>query len=389
MKSQIKNLIKKHLPRLIELRRTIHSIPELAGMEFETSALIRKVLAETEIKLLTPFLETDVVGLLQGKNSGHSVALRADIDALPLNEMTALPYASICSGKMHACGHDGHATILLGTALVLNELRDQFEGSVRFVFQPGEEVAALGRELVAAGALENPAPRHVFALHAHPGKVTGTILSRPGAIMAAAGFFKIIITGRGGHGSQPQNTVDPIVIASQLVTALQSIVARNIDPQEAAVVSVCRFSAGNNENVIPEQALLEGTIRFLNQEVGKKLPELIKRQTEGICHANGAKYTFEYSLPYEPCINDPECVKMVQHTAVELFGKEMYQEMPRSSMGGEDFCYFLKKYPGAFFNLGVGTDSPGIHNPHFNFNDDALENGIMMMVHLALKSLGS
>lgn len=389
MKSQIKNLIKKHLPRLIELRRTIHSIPELAGMEFETSALIRKVLAETEIKLLTPFLETDVVGLLQGKNSGHSVALRADIDALPLNEMTALPYASICSGKMHACGHDGHATILLGAALVLNELRDQFEGSVRFVFQPGEEVAALGRELVTAGALENPAPRHVFALHAHPGKVTGTILSRPGAIMAATGFFKIIITGRGGHGSQPQNTVDPIVIASQLVTALQSIVARNIDPQEAAVVSVCRFNAGNNENVIPEQALLEGTIRFLNQEVGKKLLELIKRQTEGICHANGANYTFEYSLPYEPCINDPECVKMVQHTAVELFGKEMYQEMPRSSMGGEDFCYFLKKYPGAFFNLGVGTDSPGIHNPHFNFNDDALENGIMMMVHLALKSLSS
>lgn len=389
MKDQINILIKKYLPRLIELRHKIHSTPELAGMEFETSGLIRQVLAETKIELLPPFLETDVVGLLQGKSSGNSVALRADIDALPLDEINPLPYASKCSGKMHACGHDGHTAILLGTALVLNELRNQFDGSVRFVFQPGEEVAALGRELVAAGALENPEPRHVFALHAHPGQATGTILSRAGTIMAAAGFFKIIITGRGGHGSRPQDTVDPIVIASQLVTALQSIVARNIDPQEAAVISVCRFSAGNNENVIPQQALLEGTVRFLNQEIGAKLPELIKRQTEGICHASGAEFSFEYSLPYEPCINDTKCVEMVQNTAIELFGEGMYKEMPRSSMGGEDFCYFLKKYPGAFFNLGVGTDTPGIHNPQFDFNDDALENGIMMMVHLALKSLNS
>ncbi len=385
MKNKIEKLVDSILPDIVAIRREIHRRPELAGEEVGTAALIREKLACTDIKLQIPYLQTDVVGMLHGKGEGPNVTLRADIDALPLDELSDLDYVSEYPGKMHACGHDGHTAVLIGAALVLNQLRHEFNGSIRFVFQPGEEVVALGHKLVDAGALDNPVPKAVFALHAWPGVKSGLIMSRPGPAMASAGFFKAVITGRGAHGSAPQNSIDPIVVGSHVVTGLQTIVARNLNPQDAAVVSVCRFSSGQNGNVIPESAILEGTIRSLNPTVGEQLKMLLTQYIEGVCATFGAKCDLELNVPYDVLINTPEYVELVKETALECTGA--YEELARPSMGGEDFCFYLQKAPGAFFRLGNGEDSPGTHNPHFNFSDDAIRNGILMMVNLALKTL--
>ena len=383
-KKKIEDIVDLILPEVIALRHKIHQNPELAGNEFSTSALIRKRLSSTNIELLPPFLKTDVVGLLKGKEKGKNIALRADIDALPMQELNELPYKSSIDGMMHACGHDGHTAMLIGAALVLDKLRDEIKGTVRFVFQPGEEIAAMGKELVDAGALKNPEPDAVFALHAQCGYPTGSIISRTGTIMAAAGFFKIKIIGRGGHGSRPENTVDPILAACRVVDAMQSIVSRNIDPQDAAVISVCRFEGGRNANVIPEEVILEGTVRFLDSKVGEQIRRLIEQTVKGICIATGATYEFEYKLPYIPTVNAPACVEAARKITQKYLGTDMWFDMTRSSLGGEDFAFYLRDYPGAFCFIGMGVDRPGIHNPKFDFKDEAIRNGVIYLVAMAL-----
>jgi amidohydrolase len=384
LKKKIEDIVDQILPEVIVLRHTIHRNPELAGREFSTSALVRETLSSTNVKLLPPFLKTDVVGLLNGGGKGKNIALRADMDALPMQELNDLPYKSSVDGQMHACGHDGHTAMLLGAALVLDKLRDELKGTVRFVFQPGEEIVAMGKELVDAGALKNPEPDAVFAMHAQSGYPAGSIISRSGTIMAAAGFFKIKIIGRGGHGSKPESTIDPILAACRIVEAFQGIVSRNVDPQDAAVISVCRFDGGRNANVIPEEVTLEGTVRFLDSKVGEQIHRLIEQNVKGICLAAGATYEFDYSLPYIPTVNDPAYVEVARRVAEKYFGRRMWFEMPRSSLGGEDFSFYLRDYPGAFCYIGVGTESSAIHNPKFDFNDDAMRNGVIYLVAMAL-----
>ena len=384
----ISEIVDRILPEISELRHKIHSNPELAGNEFDTAKLIRETLASTDIDLLKPYLETDVVAILQGGQAGKCVGLRADMDALPLQEMSNLPYKSQKDGIMHACGHDGHTAVLLGAAMVLNEIKDQLKGSVKFIFQPGEEVAALGKKLVEAGALESPRPDAVFALHGFSGLPLGSIASRSGTIMGAAGFFKIKIIGRGGHCSKPETCIDPIVIGCQIVNQLQTIISRNVAPQDATCLSVCRFSGGQNPNVIPEEVLLEGSTRFLDSAVGDQFPELIENVVKGICLASGAKYEFEYELPYIPTINTTEYVAMAELVTTEYFGSEMWSELEKSSMVGEDFSYYLQECPGVFCNLGMGENYPAIHNPKFDFNDESLRNGIMFLLLMTLKTMG-
>ena len=386
-KKKIFEVTDKILPEIISVRHNIHRYPELAGQEVQTSRLVRNILSFTDIKLLKPFIGTDVVGILRGAKPGGNVTLRADMDALPLDEINELPYRSEFPGKMHACGHDGHTAMLLGAALALNEFKEDLSGSVRFVFQPGEEIAAMGKALVESGALLNPEPDAVFALHGASDLPVGMLASRPGTIMAAAGFFKIVITGRGGHGSRPELAIDPIIVACKVVDALQTICSRNIAPQDAAVVSVCRFEGGKNANVIPETVILEGTTRFLESEVGERLPGLIERTVKGVCEALGAFYEFEYSLPYIPTVNNPKIYEFARKVSQEYFGKSNWFELPKSSMGGEDFSYYLERYPGVFCNIGMGENSPGIHNMNFNFNDDALRNGIAFMAGAAIEFL--
>jgi amidohydrolase len=386
-KNKIFKITDKILPEIIRVRQNIHRYPELAGQEVQTSRLVRNILSFTDIKLLKPFIGSDAVGILRGGKPGKNVTLRADMDALPLDELNELPYRSEHPGKMHACGHDGHTAMLLGTALALNEFKEEISGSVRFVFQPGEEIAAMGKALVDAGALLNPEPAAVFALHAISGLPAGMIASRPGTIMAAAGFFKIVVTGRGGHGSRPELTIDPIIAACKVVDALQTICSRNIAPQDAAVISVCRLEGGKNANVIPESVILEGTVRFLEPEVGELLPGLIERAVKGICEALGASYEFEYALPYIPTVNNIKIYEFAKKISQEYFGGNNWLELPRSLMAGEDFSYYLHRYPGVFCNIGMGEKSPEIHNMNFNFNDDALRNGIAFMTGAAIEFL--
>ena len=386
-REEIFRLVDRIIPEITAIRHHIHQYPELAGDEYQTSALVRKIMQRTAASVLPPFLQTDVVALLNGATPGRNVTLRADMDALPLQELNELSYKSTIPGLMHACGHDAHTSMLLGAALVLDQLRGHFAGSVRFVFQPGEEVAALGRKLVAAGALLNPEPAAVFAIHDISGYDVGSIISRPGPMMAAAGFFKITVIGKGGHGSRPEMAIDPILTGCRIVEGLQSIISRQLNPQTAAVISVCRFEGGKNANVIPESVEIEGTIRFLDATVGEQLPGMIETIIKGICLAAGAQYRFDYSLPYLPTLNDPACVRQAREVTEKMFGKEMWHEMERASMGAEDFCYYLDKYPGVLCDLGIGCDCPPIHSPHFNFNDQALRNGIAFLVAIALDTL--
>ncbi len=387
IKKNVFEIIDTILPKITELRHKIHSNPELAGEEFATSKLVRKTLASTDINLLKPYLETDVVGILQGGQAGKCVGLRADMDALPLQEMTALPYKSRNDGIMHACGHDGHTAMLLGAAMVLNEIKDSLKGSVKFIFQPGEERAALGKKLVDAGALKSPKPDAVFALHGMAEFPIGSISSRAGAIMAAASFFRIKIIGKGGHCSKPETCIDPIVIGCQVVNQLQTIISRHFSPQDAACLSVCCFSGGQSSNVIPEEVILEGSTRFLNDRVGDQFPGLIENAVKGICLASGAKYEFEYELPYVQTINTAQYVEISKSVAVECFGPEMWHELEKSSMGAEDFSYYLRECPGAFCNLGLGENHPAIHNTQFDFEYKALRNGIIFLVMMTLKTM--
>ncbi|MCP3967134.1 MAG: amidohydrolase [Lentisphaerae bacterium] len=388
IKQRLAKIVDKILPEVIELRHTIHRTPELSGEEFRTAALVRNTLQFTDIELHKPYLKTDVVGVLKGASPGKCVGLRADMDALPLQELNELPYKSELDGQMHACGHDGHTTMLLGAALALNEFTDELKGSVKFIFQPGEEVVAMGRELVESGALKDPQPDTVYAIHGTNLVPLNTILSKPGPIMAACAFFKIIITGVGGHGSRPEDFKDPILAGCRVVEGLQSIVSRIVSPQDCAVVSVCHFEAGKNSNVVPESVVIEGTVRFLRQQVGEQIKSAMTRMVKAICEANDVEHDLDYKEPYIVTDNNAESVELCKVVTAEYLGKEKWVDMPYSSMGGEDFSFYLKECPGAMCFLGQGEDVPGLHHPKFNFNDESIRAGIMFLCGTVFKSLG-
>lgn len=384
---QVQELVLEILPDVTRIRQRLHQIPELALRENETAAVVRQALAAIGVQPGKPLLGTDVIALIKGGRPGPNVALRADMDALPLCEETGVPYRSTHAGTMHACGHDGHTAMLLGAAMVLRRLQPDLPGSVRLVFQPGEEVVAAGRDLVAAGALRDPAPAAVLALHAWPGLPVGVVSSRPGPMMAAAEFFRIVIRGKGGHGSRPEATVDPILTAARVIDSLQSVVSRHISPLEPAVVSICRIQAGSNSNIIPATAELEGTARSFSLDVGKQLPVLMERLIKGVCDAMGATYEFQYSGSYIPTLNDPGVVALGRRVAEAALGSDGWRDLGQPAMAGEDFAYYIRDYPGAMFFLGMGENSAPLHSPQFDFNDTALRHGITFIVSAALAAL--
>jgi len=382
-----RNEINRIIPDIVNVRRTIHQNPEIALKEYDTAALVRKRLKAAGIDVRKPLLETDVVGILKGKGAGKNVTLRADMDALPLQEKTGLPYASKRHGYMHACGHDGHTAMLLGAALILSKLRDEIQGSVRFVFQPGEEIVAAGRQLVKKGVLRAPRPDAVFALHAWSGIQQGIIASKPGVLMAASDFFTIKVKGKGAHGSRPEDSIDPILTAARIVESLQSIASREVSALDAVVVSVCRISGGTNANVIPDSVEIEGTTRYLKPELQEKIARTVERIVKGACDSMNASFDFAYESPCIPTINDPNMVALGKKIAIEVLGTMNWLELTNPSMSGEDFSYYLTDSPGAMFRLGMGERSAPLHSPHFDFNDKALKNGILFLVSMALEVL--
>lgn len=377
----------KILPGIIEFRHTLHRIPEMAGAEFETSRAIRERLAGLDLEVLPPFLGTDVVAILHGRGPGRNVTLRADIDALRLNEETGVPHASCHEGRMHACGHDGHAAMVMGAAELLASRRDSFNGSVRFVWQPGEENRAMGRDLVEAGALENPRADLVTALHGMPGLPVGVLALRDGAMMASCAHFKVTIRGRGGHSSRPHQAVDPVVAAAAVVVELQSVVSRRIDPQQAAVLSVCRIAGGELANVIPDEVVLEGTARALDMNVAAALESGLREVVDAVSRAHRTNCEIDYRLAYPVTFNAPGPTALARRVIRETVGGERFVELAESSMGAEDFAYYLQRYPGVYVKLGTGENCPALHNSKFDFPDAALAAGIEYLVNFTSAGL--
>ena len=387
IKQQIQELAKKYANGFIDVRRQLHANPELSYQEFETSAFVQQKLTEFGISFEVK-ATTGVVGLIKGKNPEKKItALRADMDALPIIEENDVPYKSKNVGVMHACGHDVHTTCLLGAAKILNELKDEWEGTVKLIFQPGEEKNPGGASLlIAEGVLENPKPEKIFALHVHPGLEVGRLSFRNGMVMASADEIYISIKSKGGHAAAPQFTADTILIASHLIISLQQIVSRNNSPFNPSVLSITSFQGGNTTNVIPSEVKLMGTFRAMNEEWRFKAHELIKKQTTELVHAMGAEATIHIDVGYPFVLNDEILGNDARKRAGEYLGDENVEET-ELRMGAEDFAYYSHQIPACFFRLGAGNKEKGItsgvHTPTFNIDEGAIEIGMGMMAWLA------
>ena len=370
-------------------RRHLHQTPELNFDVFKTAAFVTEKLKEFGCDdVVTGLGKTGVVGIIHGRQGkGATIGLRADMDALPLNEITGKPYASTVPGKMHACGHDGHTAMLLGAAKYLAETRN-FTGSVAVIFQPAEEGGGGGNEMVKDGMMERFDIAKVFGMHNMPGLPVGQFAIRPGPIMAATAEFTITVKGRGGHAAMPHGTIDPIVITSQLVGALQTIASRSTDPVEAVVVSVTKFHAGDAYNIIPESAEIAGTVRTLRKEIAKKSEERIRTICEGLATAFGAKIEVDYQANYPVTFNHAEETVFASDIAANVAGDAHVHREIQPVMGGEDFSYMLEARPGAFIFIGNG-DTAGLHNPAYDFNDEAIPHGMSYWVKLAETALAA
>ena len=370
-------------PEAIGFRHHLHAYPELSYEEYETSAFIQKQLTEWGIPFQV-MAKTGVVALIEGVNPGSRVvALRADMDALPIHEENNVSYKSTRPGIMHACGHDAHTSCLLGAAKLLNELRTHWEGTVKLIFQPGEEKNPGGASiLIREGVLQNPTPECIFALHVHPNLPVGQLSFRPGMVMASADEIYMTIRSKGGHAAAPQLTSDTILIASHLVVLLQQIVSRHNNPFNPTVLSITAINGGNTTNVIPSEVKLMGTFRAMNEEWRFKAHELIRKQAESLVESLGAELELHIDVGYPFVKNDPLLHEEATRLARSFFGAAHVEET-ELRMGAEDFAYYTHQIPGCFFRLGAGNLEKGIfmgvHTPTFNIDESALEQGIAAM----------
>lgn len=383
---KIKALARQYADEFIEVRRHLHAHPELSYQEFETSKFVQSKLAAFGI----PFeikAETGILGIIKGKNPDSRVmALRADMDALPILEENDVPYASQNKGVMHACGHDVHTTILLGAAKILNKLKEEWVGTIKLIFQPGEERNPGGASyMIRDGVLENPKPEGIIGLHVHPGLDLGKLSFRKGRVMASADEIYITIRSKGGHAAAPHLTADTVLIASHLIVSLQQIVSRNNNPVSPSVLSICSIQGGHTTNVIPSEVKLMGTFRAMDETWRKKAHELIRKQAVGLVEAMGAEIDLHIDVGYPTVDNDPAFTDAAWQLADEYMGKENVLET-EMRMGAEDFGYYTQLIPGCFFRLGVRNESRGIvhnvHTPKFNIDERAIETGMGMMAWL-------
>ena len=370
------------------IRRRLHKEAELSGEERNTRDLILAELKASGLEAKTFPGSTAVVGLWPGRDRTRAIAFRADMDALPLRETSGLPWASQSGHAMHACGHDGHTGILLGLAKHLARAGKVYATDIKFLFQPAEEAGNGAKQMVSDGALESPKVEAVFGLHGWPDLPLGVIGVHGGAVMASVDNFELTLTGKGGHGAQPHATLDPVFAAAQLVSAAQSLVSRSTDPLDSAVLTFAQIQAGCTFNVIPEEALLRGTVRAHHPAVRERLKTGLETLAVNLCLGLGLKARLHWVEGCPATINDPVMAALARRAAIKAFGEARCTE-PRPSMAGEDFPFFMESVPGAYLWLGLGNAQGSLHNPRFDFNDAALETGIRFFLAILEEKLGA
>jgi amidohydrolase len=377
--------IRRYHPELTDIRQDIHAHPELGLEEHRTADIVARKLEEWGIEVHRGVGITGVVGVLRSGNGEATIGLRADMDALPIQEANELPYRSRNDGKMHACGHDGHTTMLLGAARYLAETRN-FNGTVNFIFQPGEEGIGGALEMLKDGLFQRFPCNAVYGMHNRPGMPVGKYGISPGAAMAGGAFFDITITGKGAHGARPEESVDPVLVACHLGTALQSIVSRNVSPRETAVVSITRVVSGDAYNVIPQFATLSGTVRTMKREPLTQIEQAMQRISHGVATGFGASAEVDFRLIFAPLFNHAAHTDAIADAAAELVGDDNVNRAQPPAVASEDFSFMLEQVPGAYINLGNGECAP-VHNHHYNFNDEAIPFGSALYARLVERQL--
>ncbi|NER19978.1 MAG: amidohydrolase [Symploca sp. SIO1B1] len=387
--SQIRLDIRSMQPQLVNWRRQLHQRPELGFQEQITSEFIAQKLQEWGIEHQTGIAKTGIVATISGNRPGPVLAIRADMDALPIQEENDVPYRSLHEGKMHACGHDGHTAIALGTAYYLSQHPEDFSGTVKIIFQPAEEGPGGAKPMIEEGVLSNPEVEAIIGLHLWNNLPVGTVGVRSGSLMAAVELFRCTILGKGGHGAMPHQTVDSVVVSAQIINALQTIIARNVNPLESAVVTVGELHAGKVYNVIADTARMSGTVRYFNPELegyfGKRIEQLIA----GICQSYGASYDLNYWRLYPPVINDAKIAELVRSVATDVVETPVGIVPECQTMASEDMSFFLEAVPGCYFFLGSANSAAGLayphHHPRFNFDETALGMGVEIFVRCVEK----
>lgn len=389
MKTEIQNLAEKYFAEIRSIRRHLHQHPELSFEEYNTSAFVAEKLQAFGIPFTSGIAKTGIVGIIQGKAPGKTIALRADMDALPITEANDVDYKSQNVGVMHACGHDVHTACLLGAAKILFTLKDTFNGTIKLVFQPSEERLPGGaNEMINAGVLENPQVEYMFGQHVFTPYKVGTLAFCPGKMMASTDELYITIHGKGGHAAYPHQLIDPVVISAQIISALQQLVSRSTVPVDPAVISIGKVIANGATNVIPDSVYMEGTLRAMDADVRSMLQKKIRTTISGIAEAMGGKAEVDIQIGYPPLVNDTALTERSIANAKEYLGAEnVFIAEPR--MGAEDFAFYSQKVPACFYRLGTGNPDKGItsniHTPTFNIDEDAIKIGMGFMAFNALK----
>jgi amidohydrolase len=386
MLSRIKDLAEQLAPRLIEIRRHIHSHPELSGQEHQTAAYVAGVLSSCGIVVQEAIGKTGVIGELIGRTDDRLVAIRTDMDALPIQERACLEFASRKPGIMHACGHDVHTTVGLGTAMVLSQLGEVLPGNVRFLFQPAEEIAQGASWMVRDGVMNDVSA--IFSLHVFPSIPAGSVGIRYGALTAAADDLEIFIMGESGHGARPHEAIDAIWIASQVITTLQQAISRTQNPLRPMVLTIGQISGGRAPNVIADQVRLAGTVRSLHPDTHADLPEWIEKIVANVCNMYGARYEINYRRGVPSVQNDLALTQLLEESAKEAWGSDRVQILPEPSLGAEDFSVYLDHAPGTMFRLGVGLQNKlnyPLHHPLFEVDESAIVTGVVTLAYSIYK----
>ena len=384
MNDHIDQLSKKIREKVTLIRHDIHQHPETAYSESRTAGVIEKFLDDISVTSKR-YAGTGVTAVI-GSGNGHVVGLRSEMDALPVSDLSGVPYSSVNDGISHACGHDGHIAILLGTAWVLKQLESELRGTVKLIWQPAEESGAGARKMIEDGMLEPPTPEAIFALHGWPSLDIGKAGYRFGAAMASTDNFEITVKGKSTHSAMPHAGVDPITISARIIEGIQLIRSRMLNPLTPLVITVGTIHGGTTENIIPDEVKMTGTIRTIDTDTRSTIPALMERMVVGTAKSSGGDAVFNLLAGYPPTINEYKATVFARDTLTDILGENNLVEIPEPVMGGEDFAYYLEKIPGTFLRLGVGN-RPSLHNSSFDFNDEAIPFGIKIMAGIAIRFL--